>query len=319
MKSYYEMKDRLLKQAYQNNIPIVGEFELSGNCNFNCEMCYAKSNTKNLSKEKWIDIFDQAYNNGMLYALLTGGEVFLQPDFLYLYNYLFDLGVKLTVYTNGSLLTNEILETLAKKPPELIAITLYGYDKESYEEFTGKNAFEDVSNTIDLLQSKDLNVALRTIPLPSIYKNLDKIINFAKEKKLPMGYFLYVSKSNPDMKRLTTEELLDFKNRMMESFPNDSPSNKTYHCGAFKNGFFINHKGYMQGCAMMPIPSAKVTNNFKELFDQLGEKWQEFVEQSPCTNCSLKDNCFTCIARRYLEGNVFACSDYLKDFAKVNT
>ena len=319
MRTYYDVKEKLLEQSYQNKISMVGEFELSKNCNFNCEMCYAKSLDKNLSREEWIDIFKQAYNNGMLYALLTGGEVFLQPDFLYLYSYLFDLGVKISIYTNGSMLTDKILDFLSKKPPELIAITLYGYNETSYQKFTGTNSFKDVSRNIDKLLSNNLNVVLRTIPLPQIYNNLDKVINFAKEKQLQMSYFLYVSKTNDEVIRLNPEELLDFKNQMKKAFPSKTESSKSHYCSAFKNGFFVNHSGFMQGCAMMPTPSDKITNNFKELYIKLGKEWNELLKQSPCKNCSIKDNCFTCLARRYLEGNVFACSDYLKEFAEMNT
>jgi len=319
MNTYNEIKERLLDYAYHNNIPMVGEFELTGHCNFSCEMCYAKSNTQDLTTEEWINIFNQAQTHGMLYALLTGGEIFSRPDFVYLYEYLFDLGIKITLYTNGSMLPNSVLEALTKRPPELIAITLYGHDEPSYKAFTKSNSFSDVSKNIDLLKSKNLNVVLRTIPLPIIYKELDKIISFAKEKKLHLGHFLYVSKSNPQMKRLNAKQLLDFELRIKKAFPTKSKTTKAERCGAFKTGFFINHIGVMQGCAMMPKPSRKIDNNFKEVYDKLQKQWNALVEQSPCKDCSIKNNCFTCLANRYLEGNMFACSDYLKDFAKESS
>ncbi|MBI9008563.1 MAG: radical SAM protein [Tenericutes bacterium] len=316
MANYSIIKDRLLKSAYKSKTPIVGEFELTSHCNFDCAMCYAKSNDEYLSKSQWINIFDQAYANGMLFALLTGGEIFTRPDFIELYEYLYDLGVKITLYTNGSILPTAILNTLVKRPPELIAITLYGFDSASYKSFTKNDAFSNVSKNIDSYKKNNLNLILRTIPLPDIYINLEKIINFAKDKKVFLSYFLYVSKSSEDMKRLNTTELIDFKQRIDKAFPLKENESTSQHCGAFRNAFFINHKGYMQGCAMMPIPTEKVEDNFIEVFNILGAEWRKHLKKSPCKDCSINKSCFTCLARRYLEGDMYGCSEYLKEFAR---
>ena len=316
MSYYRELKRKLLQNAYDNNIPIVGEFELLGNCNFNCAMCYAKTHEASLSTKEWLDIFKQAYDNGMLYALLTGGEVFLRPDFLTLYHALFDMGVKISIYTNGSKLSEEILEVLRAKKPKMIAITLYGHDAKSYHEFTGVDAFKSVDLNIERLLALKLPLRLRTIPMPMIYHNLDEIIAYAKGKGLGLSYFLYVARTDKEFKRLSVKELKDFDRRMKEAFSKDSIIEEDEsHCGAFKYGYFINHKGYMQGCALMPIPTKKVTGDFKEVFLGLKNEWDKYLEGSPCKDCAINKECFTCLAKRYLEGNMFACSEYSKDYA----
>ncbi|MFA7076430.1 MAG: radical SAM protein [Candidatus Izemoplasmatales bacterium] len=315
MINYKELKKNLLDIAYNNLIPIVGEFELLGNCNFNCPMCYAKTNDNPLGTKEWLNIFQQAYNNGMLYVLLTGGEVFLRPDFIRLYNYLFDMGVKITVYTNGSKLTDEILEVFKLKQPEMIVITLYGYDEKSYLEFTGVDSFINVNKNIDRIIDAKLPLILRTIPMPLIYENLDKMISYSKSKNLNLGYFLYVSNQKKIL-RLSTKELIDFEKRMSKAFNNLDVLDEKHYCGAFRNGFFINHLGYMQGCSLMPVPSRKVDNNFLEVFLGLKKEWDQLLDKSPCVNCEFKRSCFTCLAKRYLEGNIFNCADYLKAYAK---
>jgi len=315
MSKYSDFKNELLNYAYENKIPISGEFEITSNCNFNCEMCYAKTFESNLSKEDWFKIFSMAQKNGMLYALLTGGEIFSHPDFIEIYEYLYDLGVKVTLFTNGSLLNDMILDTIKKRPPELIAITLYGYDEDSYKSFTKSDSFELVDKNIDLLISNNMNLLLRTIPLKSTYEELDNIISYVKSKNLSLGYFLYVSKINSNTNRLNPSELLDFEKRIREAFEY-KPSVYKSNCGAFRNGYFINHKGLMQGCPMMPYPSKKVGDDLMGVFLELQKEWMSMLEKSPCFDCELKNNCMTCVAKRYLEGNAFACSKYLKEIAK---
>jgi radical SAM protein with 4Fe4S-binding SPASM domain len=258
-----------------------------------------------------------AQKHGMLYALLTGGEIFLNPDFIDIYNYLYDLGVKITLYTNGSLLNQKILKALKKRPPEMVAITLYGYDQKSYASFTKTTSFKDVDRTIDLLIEHKINLVLRTIPLPEIYANLDQVIAYAQSKKLHLGYFLYVSKTK-GQERLTPKELLDFEIKIKQAFPIEKKSSNSRKCGAFKNGFFINHKGYMQACPMMPVPTEKVEDDLMKTFLNLQKEWEEMLEASPCHACELSNSCMTCLARRYLEGNIFKCSAYLKDIAMEN-
>ena len=314
MPTYHEQKNKLIDFAYENLIPISGEFEITGQCNFNCEMCYAKNHLSPLSKDEWFRIFDMAHQHGMLYALLTGGEVFLHPDFNEIYNYLYDLGVKITIYTNGSLLTDSIINTLTKRPPEMVAITIYGHNDITYQAITSSNQFYAVDQAIDQLIFNQINLVLRTIPLPLIYQHLDDVINYAKSKGLHLGYFLYVSKVKGQM-RLTPKELLDFEIRMKQAFNIKTKSNHQARCGAFHNGFFINHKGFMQACPMMPIPTEQVKDDFMKTFLTLQKRWFAMLKDSPCQSCELNQSCMTCLARRYLEGNAFACADYLKDIA----
>jgi radical SAM protein with 4Fe4S-binding SPASM domain len=314
MTTYQELKQKLINYAYEHKIPLSGEFEIISQCNFNCPMCYAKNQEPTLKKDDWIRLFDMAHSHGMLYTLLTGGEIFLNPDFIEIYNHLYDLGVKITLYTNGSIMNDELLNALKKRPPEMVAITLYGYDKESYQAFTQTDKFERVDKTINLLIENNINLVFRTIPLPLIYENLDQMIDYAKSKNRHLGYFLYVSKVK-GQDRLSPKELLDFEIRMKEAFPINKTNKHKERCGAFKNGFFINHKGYMQACPMMPIPTEKVKEDFMKVFLNLQEKWEDMLKESPCSDCELNQSCMTCLARRYLEGNIFKCSSYLKDIA----
>ncbi|MFP4479162.1 MAG: radical SAM protein [Candidatus Izemoplasmatales bacterium] len=316
MATYNEIKNKLLDYAYENKRPITGEFEITGHCNFDCEMCYAKANSPALKKESWFNIFDMAYKNGILYALLTGGEIFTHPEFTEIYEYLYDLGVKITLYTNGSMINDKIIESLKNRPPEMVVITLYGYNEETYKSITKTSSFKDVDSAIDLLLKNNLNLVLRTIPLRKIYNHLDNLIDYAKSKKCHLGYFLYVSKVKKDFERLSPRELLDFEIRIKQAFK-IKPSSHQAKCGAFRSGYFINHLGYMQACPMMDKPTMKVNNDLMKTFLTLQKHWIDLLEKSPCKNCDLKNSCMTCIARRHLEGNVFDCSTYLKEIAEA--
>lgn len=328
MKSYSDIRKELIQTAANNNIPILGEFELTSNCNLNCEMCYvhfANSKENNLSLDYWKSIFNEAVNNGMLFALLTGGEIFSLSYFEELYNYLYDLGVKITLYTNGTLINEENIQVLVKRPPEFVGITMYGASNETYYEITkNKNGFDLVCKGIDLLQKNKINILLRTIAIPKIMKDLDKIIDFAKQRNLKMGYSLYVGKKrdsiNGDVDRLTPKELIEYENKFITEFNYNTNtefrnSNNGFSCAATKSSFFVNHKGYMMPCSLLDEPKIKLTeNNFKEAWDTLN-KSESIKTCDDCLGCDLKSYCITCKARLHLEGNKNKCSPYLKRLA----
>ncbi len=326
MTTYRELKSKIINQASISNTPVVGEFELTSRCNFACPMCYVANNQikKELSTEEWKQIFSEAVEAGLVYALLTGGEALTRVDFVSLYEYLYDLGVKITVYTNGYFISDAVYEAFIKRPPELVAITLYGASNETYEKVTkSKNGFDNVKNNILLLKEKKIPVGLRVIPLPEVNKDLDVLIKLVKEYELTLGYFLYIGPSlNKDYQgRLSPNELMDFEKKLTLAFPrklystiDDYDTSKT--CAALKSGYFINHLGYMQACAMMPYPKkVLVSRRLKETFLELANVWKDMEKCTDCETCSYKQDCIQCVARRYLEGDVKKCGSYLYQIA----
>lgn len=328
MKSYSDIRKELLHVAAKNNIPILGEFELTSNCNLNCEMCYVHFQNKkenNLSLDYWKSIFKEAVDNGMLFALLTGGEIFSISYFEELYNYLYDLGVKITLYTNATLLNEENIKILVKRPPEFVGITMYGASNETYYKITkNKNGFDLVCKGIDLLQKNNINILLRTIPIPKLMKDLDKIIAFAKQRKIKMGYSLYVGKRRDsihcDVDRLAPKELIEYENKFIKEFNyntnNDFKNSKNgFSCAATKSSFFVNYKGCMIPCSLLEEPKIKLTGyNFKEAWETLSKSYSINICDD-CLKCDLKTYCISCKARLHLEGNVNRCSSYLKSIA----
>jgi MoaA/NifB/PqqE/SkfB family radical SAM enzyme len=86
---YGPLVDELHRRAAARRQPVNGTFELTERCNLACRMCYvcqAPGDAAGLAKElpaaEWVELARQAVDNGMVFLLLTGGEVFLRPDFL---------------------------------------------------------------------------------------------------------------------------------------------------------------------------------------------------------------------------------------------
>ena len=90
-------------------LPIGGTFELTARCNFNCPMCYVHlkqedidAQGKELTAAQWIDLARAAKDQGMMFALLTGGEPFVRKDFFEIYDAMKAMGLLISINTNGS-------------------------------------------------------------------------------------------------------------------------------------------------------------------------------------------------------------------------
>ena len=79
---------------------------------------------------------------GMIYLLLTGGEPLLRSDFIKIYRELVKMGLLVTINTNGTLITPELIQCFREYKPEKINITLYGMSDLMYKKVCGnENGF----------------------------------------------------------------------------------------------------------------------------------------------------------------------------------
>ncbi len=141
---YGALSRELLRRAGDIGQPASGTFELTHRCNLGCRMCYVRQpagdaghRQRELSAAQWGDLAREAVDQGLVFLLLTGGEVLLRPDFFAIWEPLTRLGLVLSVFTNGTLVTDAVADRLAAAPPARIEITLYGATPDTADAVTG--------------------------------------------------------------------------------------------------------------------------------------------------------------------------------------
>ena len=124
-----------LRQGGQG-IPSSGTIEVTRRCPLECAHCYnnlpmndAAARRSELSYEEHCRILDEITEAGCFWLLFTGGEIFARRDFLDIYAYARSKGLIITLFTNGTLITEKIADYLVANRPFNIEITLYGRTK----------------------------------------------------------------------------------------------------------------------------------------------------------------------------------------------
>ena len=328
---YQSVRSNLIREASKKNIPIAGEFELTPFCNLKCKMCYIRSEHKlqETSTADWITLIRQAKDAGLLFCLFTGGEIFLRKDFKTIYETTYDMGIRISLFSNATLINDEIIEVLKNRPPEYVAVTMYGTTNAMYEKITGiKNGFDLFEQGVIKLKANHINVIVRTIAIKEIYHDLDNFIAFVKKHGFLTNYYLYVGPRRDDTKlcdpslhRLDPEEVVQYKKRFDEAFGISSPiefneCSEGFRCVAGSSAYFVTWDKRMIPCAMLPVPSVQIKDDFLSAWQAFNKKTKTIPLCDGYDDCSVKSKCMQCPARRYLEGGFDQCSPYLRQIAR---
>lgn len=150
--------------------PLALEIEITRRCNWNCKFCYniwkhsKKVNSRiDLPWKDYKKIIDEAYENGCVTIRLSGGEPTLHPEFKKFISYITEKGMSAALFTNASILDNEMVEYLASLNLQTVLISLHGLS-EQHDMFTGiQGSFNTTIEKIKKLVNKGICVSVETI------------------------------------------------------------------------------------------------------------------------------------------------------------
>ena len=175
------------EKALKDRVLLSVVMDLTARCNNDCCHCYInlpandnKARKSELSFDEISAIADQCLSQGTLWAVLSGGEPLLRPDFSKIYVCLKKKGLLVSVLTNASLITREHIDLFKKYPPRDIEVTVYGTTPEVHKKVTGKNTFSATMKGIELLQKALLPVTLKSTIMTSNASQMDEIATFCR-------------------------------------------------------------------------------------------------------------------------------------------
>ena len=309
----------VLIQIYRNKptyFPGSMLIELTCKCNFRCEFCYIHScevqaNYVEKSFSEMKEDLNYLVQRGLLSCTITGGECFIHPDFLEIYQFLKESGVIVTVLSNLSLLSQEHIDVFKKFPPFKVDVSLYGIDNEKMKSTTSQNKYDSGSILKNILKLRDegINVTCKT-PINTLTKpEVEKIEAWCMANKIT--YFsspeIFENYDGMDMSCFSVgideiiEDRLDAAREKHGENLIAHGQKINFECKGGEYGFFISHDYKLRPC--MPFYSIPRAN-----FDiaQLGienafEEMQKLIKRykgtplEGCSGCVAVNVCKECI------------------------
>lgn len=319
-------------------------FQLTPVCNLKCKMCYARRRPRDILSsgksilrfEQWKWFIDEAIKEGLTELSFTGGECTLHPDFCDIYAYAYDQGLQITVMTNGSYVTDQILSLWTNRPPLSISITIYGASEDTYERLCGnKIAFEKVYQNIRKMEEAGFFLNLKYTAVRENLQDLLSVDRFCRRG----GHTLYPTHILTQFDRCTSsvleQEKADEKkyNSIMKQIRRERSGKITVNggdigedmperscdleagrrspkkgivCSAARNSCYIDWEGIMTPCvAFDALRLNPVQKGFHQCWNEMTD-WADGVPVlEECVSCIHKYKCNRCIALHYNDTGVF--------------
>lgn len=313
-------------KAREKGVPVSGQFELTPLCNLDCRMCYVHLNQEQLSDhqilsvETWKDLMHQAWEAGMIKAVLTGGECLSYCGFDELFLFLHSLGCEVSVLTNGLLLDDQRISFFREHMPAHIQVSLYGWNDDVYERVTGRRVFSTVYNNIRKAIDAGLPILLGITP--NIYLGDDALetVRIAKSmcRKVNINSAIFTPRNETG--RSTHHDEIDvdlylkiyqLQNEMDGRESNPIPEDKLppvggplteceqcgLRCGAGRSGFVIDWKGRLLGCNRIDsIYGNPLEEGFLSAWKTVNQGVNRWPRVPECEGCAYDHVCSNCAA-----------------------
>ncbi len=317
---YRDFSLEIHKQAGASGQPFKATIELTYACNLHCVHCYTDCyNQPDLIKQKEMSvdqvkgILDQLHAEGVLWLCFTGGEIFMRRDFLEIYRYARSKGFLITLFTNGTLFTEDTVRFLSEHPPFCIETSCHGATDETFDRITQvAGSFKRFIEGMKLLKTYALPVKVKTKAMRLNKHELDQVKALIERLGLQFQVSTVIyprldGDLTPTHHRLTPDEIVELECSLGESEPDEScsaqdestvlespPDDRLFRCGCATVSAHINAWGHLGACTWVNEPRADlrqhtIAQGIARVFQQI--RGATYETDSPCRTCVVHRLC----------------------------
>ncbi|MCF0136645.1 MAG: radical SAM protein [Lachnospiraceae bacterium] len=307
----------LLHANFEHKILDV-HLEVTERCNYDCPYCYIHSDLgKVISKEKFTLCVDKMQQEGVLYLTLSGGEPLSHPEFLWFYRYAKQKIPFVSVFTNGSLISEKWIDEWKKNPPYALEITLYGTTADAYDAIVQrKGAFDHFSRVLEQLDENHIAYTLKTT-ITTESERLSDYLEFSKQHHVPFRYDTLVipcidrtsvNSQSFQVSSLEAVKLVCENEHYIEKLRSNIPMDRTnekYTCDAGETSLFIDASLRAGLCVAVRTPGYQITEetSLKQAAQALAMyKEGTLTPADQCYDCEERPFCRYCPGRFEAEG-----------------
>jgi len=338
---------RLAGKRDKTGFPRDVIFEITHRCNLRCRYCYIapESGRKELSTQEVRSVFDQLVEAGCLHVTLTGGEPLTRKDIIALLDYARRIGLFVHLFTNATLITPQIADTLQEFQLISLELSLHSLKRERFDWFTQvAGSYDRMMKAINLLTKRMIKICLKINITKANLDELGELKTFIEYLGATPQWGTALmprqggSKDNLTLRlepeRVVSVDALLFPDPTRRVDPSAEKMPKSdsdpgrrwargslFQCGAGKKGLAIRPYGDLKPCLELPAAGYSALNGgLKEGWKMLGTYVRSFKPnpENKCFDCKLRKFCSSCPAKAGLEcGDMNACPPYYRRLAEL--
>ena len=309
--------------------PRILAWETTTSCNLDCRHCRASATSQprsgELATEEGLALLREVSAAGTMMVILSGGESLMRPDVYDFARYGTSLGIRMTLATNGSLVTPEVAGRIRESGIVRVSVSLDGVTPGMHDRFRGREgAFDLAISGIRNLIEQEVPVQVNTTVASMNMGQMESFPAFLE----PLGvmawhvFFLVPTGRGHDMELATIKEyqsmLEDFyrvyRTSRIECKATCAPQFyrilaergeplRTRGCLAGSGFGFVSSTGVVQPCGFLQIHCGNVRDHgfcaaWKEA-STLRVLRDTASLKGKCGACGFKEICGGCRARAH--------------------
>jgi radical SAM protein with 4Fe4S-binding SPASM domain len=166
--------------------PFLVVWNYTNACNLRCKHCYqgaGRMSKDELSLDERLNVVDQLADNDVVAIAFSGGEALLRDDFWEVARYASSKGLYLSLATNGTLLTKDVVRRLTDVGVEYFEISLDSVDPAKHDAFRGVNGTWEraVAGIRNVVAQGGLYSGIANTITSENYLELDDLVTFSKK------------------------------------------------------------------------------------------------------------------------------------------
>ncbi|GAA3145083.1 hypothetical protein GCM10010466_40230 [Planomonospora alba] len=264
-------------------------YELNLGCNYDCEHCYL--GLKRFEGMTWPErqkMLHTLRDAGVVWLQMTGGEPMIDPLFIDTYGLAYELGMMLTLLSNGSRLSNpKVLDLLTRYRPQDITLSMYGATEAAYDALVRRRgAWRKFITGVTAALEAGLPLKLSLIVTQTNAAELEQMRAMAERWGLSYDEYVNMSPTiyggDETLPSQSAEHL-----RKRKPFTG---------CNAGHTFFHVDPHGKASICKIGRDPYVKLLDEGVEGLARLGQIADKLLlRQGGCTGCTLQGTCGTCM------------------------
>ena len=313
---------------------LIVAWETTSACNLLCSYCRARATAEPDpnelgTKEGLALIDDVALLKPLL--ILSGGEPLLRPDIFLLARYAVSKGLRVSLATNGTLLTPELVDEIVSSGVSRVSISLDGSTPEDHDAVRGKGCYLRAMRGIENLRGR-VDFQINFTITKRNAKDLLPIFDLADNLRAKALHFFFLVPTgrgtegdliSPELQ----EELLSLidlerSRRTIEVQVTCAPQyariarpnsvRRGGGCLAGTSFVFISRRGEVYPCGYLPVPAGNVREqSFSEIWENsiVFKALRERKLKGKCGECTYRITCGGCRARAFAKNGDYLESD----------
>ena len=313
---------------------LILAWETTSACNLLCSYCRARATAEPDvdelgTKEALALIDDVALLKPLL--ILSGGEPLLRPDIFLLARYAVSKGLRVSLATNGTLLTPELVDEIVSSGVSRVSISLDGSTPEDHDAVRGKGCYLRAMKGIENLRGR-VDFQINFTITKRNAKDLLPIFDLADNLRAKALHFFFLVPTgrgtegdliSPELQ----EELLSLidlerSRRTIEVQVTCAPQyariarpnsvRRGGGCLAGTSFVFISRRGEVYPCGYLPVPAGNVREqSFSEIWENsiVFKALRERKLKGKCGECTYRITCGGCRARAFAKNGDYLESD----------